>query len=58
MDSSSLHLIDNFFNFALSLSNSAHNSRFFFDNSTTLVAIASPPTVLAPKKRKKFTQLN
>jgi hypothetical protein len=55
MDSSSLHLIDNFFNFALSLSNSAHNSRFFFDNSTTLVAIASPPTVLVPKKRKNLS---
>jgi hypothetical protein len=51
IDSSSLHLIDNFFNFARSLSNSAHNSLFFFDNSTTFVAIASPPTVLAPKQK-------
>jgi hypothetical protein len=50
IDSSSLHLIDNFFNFALSLSNSEDNSRFFLDNSTTLVAIASPPTALGPKK--------
>ncbi len=50
IDSSSLHLIDNFFNFALSLSNSEDNSLFFLDNSTTLVAIASPPTALGPKK--------
>jgi hypothetical protein len=56
IDSSSLHLIDIFFNFALSLSNSAHNSLFFLDNSTTFVAIASPPTVFAPNK-KKFIQL-
>jgi len=53
IDSSSLHLMDIFFNFALSLSNSAHNSLFFFDNSTTLVAMASPPTVLAPKRKKE-----
>jgi hypothetical protein len=49
IDSSSLHLIDNFFNFARSLSNSAHNSRFFLDNSTTFVAMASPPIALGPK---------
>jgi hypothetical protein len=44
--------MDNFFNFALSLSNSAHNSLFFLDNSTTFVAIASPPIVLAPEKKR------
>lgn len=54
IDSSSLHLIDNFFNLALSLSNSAHNSLFFFDNSTTFVAIASPPIALGPEKKNLF----
>lgn len=48
IDSSSLHLIDNFFNLALSLSNSADNSRFFLESSTTFVAMASPPMVFAP----------